>query len=123
MTQRSNARLLADLAASQTREGRQRTGCFSIEGIRLFERALRAGETIESALVSESLERSTNERERDLIRALRASSCELQVASDEELNEWTGGRTFGALVGLVRLPKSRTVTSITAPRDRPNRAE
>jgi TrmH family RNA methyltransferase len=84
--------------------GRQITGRYSIEGIRLAERALRAGAPLEAALVAERLAQSADPRHRDLLATLRAAGCPVTIAPDAVLAELTEGRDLGPILGLVKLP-------------------
>ena len=101
------ARVLADLGRARTRLGRERLGRFAIEGTRLHERALRAGASVEAALVGRSFAASGEPRVAALLEALERGSCELHVVEDDLLEELFGGRDLGAIAGLVRLPPSR----------------
>jgi len=44
-------------------------------------------------------------------------SCRLEVAADETLVQLTAGRSIGAIVGLVRMPRPRTLDEILAAQD------
>jgi TrmH family RNA methyltransferase len=95
--------LLAEIERAATPRGRERLGCFSIEGTRLHERALRAGAEVRKALVAESYRADESERIRKLLGDLEHAGCELRTAPDEVLFRLTDGRNIGAVVGLVRL--------------------
>lgn len=95
--------LLADIERAATARGRERLGCFSIEGTRLHERALRAGAPVRKALVAESYRSDESERVRRLLGDLEQGGCELHTAPDEALFRLTEGRNIGAIVGLVPL--------------------
>jgi len=95
--------LLAEIERAATATGRERLGCFSIEGTRLHERALRAGATVEKALVAESYRGDRSERVGNLLAELERTGCELRTAPDDVLLRLTDGRNIGAIVGLVRL--------------------
>jgi TrmH family RNA methyltransferase len=84
--------------------GRQITGRYSIEGIRLVERALRAGAPLEAVLVADGLAGSKEPRHRDLLVALRVAGCPITVVPDGLLAELTEGRDLGPILGLVKLP-------------------
>jgi TrmH family RNA methyltransferase len=85
-----------------TAKGRARYGRFSIEGTRLFERAVRAHVPITHALVGELF--GQNERERALLDALQATDCTIAIAPDVEMMELTNGRSLGAILGLINTP-------------------
>ena len=63
-------RLLAEIEAAGTRQGRTRLGACSLEGTRLFERALRAGATIDRAIATATLLEQPTPREADLSDAI-----------------------------------------------------
>lgn len=98
-------RRLAELAQCASAGGREALGGYSIEGLRLVERALRAGASLEWVVASEELLGSQRSREQDLVATLRARpDLELLEAPAERLTRLLGGRTFGALLGFVRRP-------------------
>ena len=96
--------VVADLERSLTARGRTSLGEFSIEGMRLHERALRAGVRVERAVASERFRHSEDTRVRSLMDELNTSGCELHVVPDETIRSLTEGRTHGELLGLVRIP-------------------
>jgi TrmH family RNA methyltransferase len=104
--------ILADIGRTRTSQGRSRLGRFSIEGLRLHERAIRAGVAVEVALASESFAASSEERNRRLLGELESAGCTVRVVSDDVIAELTEGRDVGAIVGLVRLPSDRPVEEI-----------
>jgi len=104
--------LLADVRRALAARGRARLGCFAIEGTRLHERALRAGWPPEAVLVSRSAWEGPSERVGKLLAELGAAGCRCEVAPDGALEELTAGRGDGPLVGLVRLPASRSLGEI-----------
>ena len=83
-------------------KGRERYGRFSIEGTRLFERAVRAHVPITHALAGDGF--GANDRERALLDALRATDCHIAIAPDAEMAELTNGRSLGAILGLINTP-------------------
>jgi TrmH family RNA methyltransferase len=97
--------VLADIGRTRSAQGRAASGRFSIEGLRLHERALRSEVLVESALVSETLADDEDERVRRLLSDLEATDCVLHVVDDDLLRELTEGRDVGAIVGLVHLPE------------------
>lgn len=106
------SRLIADLGRARTRLGRERLGRFAIEGTRLHERALRAGASVEAALVGRRFAASGEPRVATLLEALERSSCELHVVDDALLEELCEGRDLGAIAGLVRLPPARRLGDV-----------
>ncbi len=95
-----------------TARGRAQIGCFSIEGTRLHERALRAGIQVQRAVVGTGFWRSSEPRIQDLLAGLRAGGCRLTEIPDEVLFELTGGRDLGAILGLVALPPQPNLASM-----------
>lgn len=94
--------------------GRRLTGLYSIEGIRLVERAVRADVALEQVLVGETLAASSNPRMTALLDGLVASSIGVMIAPDGALAELTEGRDMGAIIGVVRLPKPESLESLLA---------
>lgn len=83
-------------------KGRARYGRFSIEGTRLFERAVRAHVPITHALVGDGF--GANERECALLDTLQATDCTIATVPDAEMMELTNGRSLGAILGLINMP-------------------
>ncbi|MCA9961486.1 MAG: RNA methyltransferase [Anaerolineales bacterium] len=111
--------LVAQLERVTTRRGRQQTGFFSIEGIRLHERALRAGNAPTQVLLSASLFTTTSERVQQLLAALQAAGSDLIVAPDDVVAALTKGRQLGAMLGLLPLPTSISLAQVVAAVDVP----
>ncbi len=93
-------------------KGRARYGRFSIEGTRLFERAVRAHVPITHALIGDGF--GANERERALLDTLRATNCHIAIAPDVEMAELVNGRSLGAILGLVNTPTPPPLAEILA---------
>ena len=106
MDKRENAwrGVLADIGRTRTAQGRARLGRYSIEGIRLHERAMRAGVSVEVALVAQSFAGGGEERVLRLLAELDSSGCHVHVVPDEIVRQLTDRRDIGAIVGLVHLP-------------------
>lgn len=83
-------------------KGRARYGRFSIEGTRLFERAMRAHVPITHALVGDGF--GANERECALLEQLHTTDCTIAIIPDAEMLELTNGRSLGAILGLINSP-------------------
>jgi len=98
------SRTAAELRASATPAGRARLGCCYVEGMRVFERALRAGARIRCALTTSEFRARGDERTRNLFATLERQGSELLDAAVETLAELTEGRSIGAIVGLAELP-------------------
>jgi RNA methyltransferase, TrmH family len=102
-----------------SRQGRRLTGLYSIEGVRLVERALAAGAPLEAVLVAKQLIDSDQLRHQALIEKLQTSGIHLTVAHDQILAELTGGRDLGPILGLVRLPEPVALDELAKARSSP----
>lgn len=98
-------RVVAEVVAVASPGGRRRLGLCSIEGTRLFERALQTGGTIERAVCSSSFLNAVDPRAIALRSALAAAGTQLFEVTDEVLAGLTAGRSLGGLVGLARIPE------------------
>lgn len=107
------AHLAARLSAAANRAARSRTGEFSLEGTRLLERALRAGVELRAVLASSSF--GASDREAALLAALESAQSPVVRIDDEELARLTGGRTFGAALGLATRPEPLTSAPTSGP--------
>jgi TrmH family RNA methyltransferase len=106
--------LAADVERAATPLGRRRLGCFSIEGLRLHERALRAGWRVEEVLVSAELRADPPARIARLLQELGDTGAPLRFAPREAVDRLTGGRNLGGILGLVRLPETPTLAEVIA---------
>jgi len=88
-----------------TRKGRVTGGYFSIEGIRLHERALRAGVPVQRAILTNSFKEDSSARIQTLLANLREQGCIVQIVPDDVIAEITGGRDLGQILGLIRMPE------------------
>jgi len=104
-----------DLRRASSRRGRRRVGCCAVEGLRLHERALRAGARVEAVLVGESFRKDPGERGSSLIADLEAGAGKVLVVPDDAVLELSEGRE-GGLVGLVGLSPSPSLQSLLGPR-------
>lgn len=111
-TYRSPQSLIAMIQRVQSPRGRRREGLFSIEGTRLVERALRSGAPLEAVLAAERLINDADNRLQGLMADLNAAHCPLTVVPDGVLDELTGGRDLGPVMGLVRLPEALVLGEI-----------
>lgn len=102
-----------DIRRAATRRGRATSGCCAVEGLRLHERALRAGARVETVLLGEGLRDRGDERGRELIGHLEESETRVLVVPDAALLELTEGREAG-LVGLVALPRVPALKDLLA---------
>lgn len=107
-------RVVAEVGAVASRGGRRRLGLCSIEGTRLFERALATGAAVERAVCTEAFLEDRSERLSTLRTALASSGAELFCVSDEVLAGLTRGRSLGGIVGLARIPEPVSLASLLA---------
>lgn len=105
-------RALAEIQAAGTRAGRARLGACSLEGTRLFERALRSGTQLRQVLVGQAVLDRPGERERELLMSLAEAGVAYQALPDEVLAEATGGRSLGGFLGLAELPLVRALADV-----------
>lgn len=96
---------LAEIERVKSERGRARVGGFSIEGLRLHERALRAEAPLRHCLIGRELAASRDPRVERLVAELALAGAPPLVAPDEALEAITEGRDVGALVGLVEIPR------------------
>ena len=68
-----------------TAKGRAASGCFSIEGTRLHERALRAGVYPKAVLVSEAVWQTPGERETAVLHHLTQHNVRLHAIPNDEM--------------------------------------
>lgn len=102
-----------------TAVGRQQTGLYPIEGIRLHERALRAGLNFELTILAETLAQDNSPRIHELLAHLPPATCHLQPIPDAAMAELVNGRDLGHLISLVKIPPSpdlaELVTAVSHP--------
>ena len=83
---------------ANTIKGRQQLGCFSIEGVRLHERGLRAGATFVQVAMADSFAQDDTERIRLLRTQLQIAGCPVFTLPDEVMDELTNGRSLGGVI-------------------------
>lgn len=105
-------RIVAEIAAAGTARGRARLDRCSLEGTRVFERALRAGAAIDSCVVSRAFLEDTDPRIAALRADLERAGCTPHVVPDAVMDELTGGRSIGDVVGLARMPRAPTLAAL-----------
>lgn len=103
---------VSQIERTYTTKGRLQSGLFSVEGVRLNERALRAGVPLETAVVSATLHSAPAPRETALLTALQALDVPLVVVPDETLLRLTSGRSLGGIISLLRIPMKRPLRAI-----------
>lgn len=101
--------LIAQIERTSTARGRAASGLFSIEGLRLIERALAAGASIDSVVVGESSVSQADPRARRLLDRLEKAGVEIVEAPDAALHQVIDGRETGSMAALVELPAPRSL--------------
>mgnify|MGYP001547717789 CR=1 FL=1 len=96
----------------RTRKGREMSGAFSIEGIRLHERALRAGVLVTQVIATTAFIQDPTPRIKTLMADLRQQACEITVVPDHVIREIIGDRDLGQILGLVKMPEKRKLVDI-----------
>lgn len=89
---------------TNTAKGRAASGCFSIEGTRLHERALRANWRPTAVLVAQTVWQNPAEREAAVLQQLSSQEIPCYPIPDAEMDDLTQGRNLGGLIGLLQLP-------------------
>lgn len=108
------SKLAGRIESVYSRASRERYEQCSLEGVRVFERAMRAGVRPRAALVLDAFMESEAVRDVHLRRELRACDCELVSAPDEVFAKLTQGRSLGGILGLASLPKQPTLADLFA---------
>lgn len=101
----SVAALLAQLRRLRTRHGREQSGLYAIEGLRLHERALRAGIVPQAVMMAASLTTNPAPRIRAVQDALHGR-CPITFIPDTLAAELAEERELGAMWGILPLPPS-----------------
>ncbi len=102
-----------------TAVGRRQTGLYPIEGIRLHERALRAGLTFELTILAETLAQENSPRLQELLAHLQPATCHLQPIPDTAMTELVNGRDLGHLISLVTIPPDAQLADVVKTVARP----
>lgn len=99
---------------TMTARGRASSGLYSIEGLRLHERALRAGKRVQTAVTGETFYATQEPRIQALLYDLLLAGCELVVVPDDVIIDLTDGRDLGAIIGVLPIPEPVTLQSFLA---------
>jgi TrmH family RNA methyltransferase len=99
------AATIEDVRRAATMRGRARLGQYAIEGVRLLERAIRAGVLPRRAVISERLLRQKDARIKAVLVDLEAAACEIFAVPEAVLLELAEGRNSGLILGLCDLPE------------------
>src|SRR5690606_15803069 len=101
-----------DLRRATTARGRARLGEFAIEGVRLVERAIRAGSPPRRLIVSQRLMRQKDERTRAVLSELEQVGCQVFAVPEAILLELADGRNSGLMFGLCVVPEQPTLQKL-----------
>lgn len=93
--------LIEQLKRALTAVGRQQSGLYSIEGVRLHQRALRAGVGLQSSLLGHSFAQS------EAAAQLLPSLNEVHILPDAQMHSLTNGRDLGQIISLLPLPNEQ----------------
>lgn len=104
---------------TMTAVGRQQTGLYPIEGIRLHERALRAGLTFELTILAETLAQEKSPRLQELLTHLQPATRHLQPVPDATMAALVNGRDLGHLISLAKIPPDVNLAEIVTAVPRP----
>ena len=107
-------RALREIRATYSKKGRQSLGRCSLEGLRVFERAVASGAAITCALVDEAFLADASERFVRMRAALDSRGIPSLGIADAEMLELTGGRQLGGIIGLAELPAERSLADVLA---------
>ena len=105
-------RILREIRATYSKKGRRSLGLCSLEGVRVFERAVAAGAAIVGVLVDKAFLADTSERYQGLRNALASCEIPLHCVDDGVMQELTGGRQLGGIIGLAELPAEPSVAEV-----------
>jgi len=107
-------RAIREIRATYSKKGRQSLGLCSLEGLRVFERAVASQAAITCALADEAFRGDPSERYVRMRAALDSRGITPLAISDERMLELTGGRQLGGLIGLAELPGERSLAEVLA---------
>lgn len=106
------AGVVEDVRRTQSPRGRAQLGQYSVEGVRLIERAIRAGQPPRTLLISERSLRHRDHRVGELLGQLDQVGCEVLAVPEGVMLELAGGRNGGLLIALCDLPESLSLDEI-----------
>lgn len=110
---------VSQIERTYSSKGRAQTGLYSIEGVRLNERALRAGQGMQTAVISQTFQDSPSERQAKLLAAFAALSVPTVVIPNEEMARLTNGRSLGDIISLLPIPQPPSLSEILREWERP----
>lgn len=95
-----------------TTKGRKQLGCYSIEGIRLHERALNADVEIVLCTIAKDLLKGDSERIQILHTQLHELKCPIFAVPAATMATLTNGRSLGGIISLVKTPAIPNLESL-----------
>jgi TrmH family RNA methyltransferase len=98
-------RALHEVRSTYSKRGRRSSGLCSLEGVRVFERAISSGAQMVSVLVDADFLENASERYGKLRAELESRGFGVHCISDADMQELTGGRELGGIIGLANLPR------------------
>lgn len=100
--------LIDDILRTGTRRGREASGRFALEGLRVVERALRAGAPVLRVGVDRSRDPNREPWLERVLALCAQRSIPPEPLEPDDLRRLVGGRDLGGVVALVELPELRT---------------
>lgn len=88
-----------------TAKGRAQTGLYAVEGMRLLERALRAGVPIQTVLADAEKAAAPDERLTAVLQAVNQNDIPLFLIPSAELSRLTNGRSLGGVIAHLPVPQ------------------
>ncbi len=107
--------LLEQMRQIGSRKGREKFGRFRIEGIRLVERALRAGVSLDSVIVGETFAACDAGREHALLAEIKQGDMPFNVVDDADIRDLLGGRKLGDIVAAVPFLNTDSLRELSTP--------
>lgn len=105
-------RILSDVLRVAPARGRAETGEFSIEGLRLLERAVRAEVDLRRVVVADEF--GVSPREASLLETLETAGVPVARAPRAEIDAVTDGRDLGGVLALAGIPRPMELRQLLA---------
>ncbi len=104
--------VVEDVRRAHSPKGRAQLGFFVAEGVRLIERAVRAGRAPQRLVISQRLLRHADERVNRVLAELESFNCEVYAVPEAVMLELAEGRNGGLLFGLCALPEGPSLQQL-----------
>lgn len=108
------APVVENVRRALTPKGRAQLGQFVVEGLRLVERALRAGLPPNELVISERLLRHHDDRIGALLSQLGSVSCDVIAVPEGVMLELAEGRNGGLMFGLCDVPPGPSLPALAS---------